>query len=218
MCATIKWAPAMKAEDLYETLGVSPDATPDQIKKAYRKRALECHPDRGGGDEAAFKALEAAYGVLSDSEKRACYDRGDSPDDIERFAAEVQEALLHTFRSVLKSNYSGDLIDGAVRINNEVIFQSNMIVAANEQSKRHWMKRLKRIVKKTDGANIAKLVIEAELHSIEAEIVKANRGIAIANSVLQLLADYQDVGEASHAADGAAFGFISLSSSLSRMT
>ena len=64
--------------DHYGTLGVSPEATQDEIKRAYRKLAREHHPDANQGDRGAeerFKEIVAAYEVLSDPEKRARYDR-----------------------------------------------------------------------------------------------------------------------------------------------
>lgn len=64
--------------EYYSILSVTREATSDEIKKAYRKKAMEVHPDRHGGDkekEAEFKKLNEAYGVLSDPHKKAHYDR-----------------------------------------------------------------------------------------------------------------------------------------------
>lgn len=60
--------------DYYKTLGVSKDASADEIKKAFRKLARTHHPD-AGGDEAKFKEINEAYEVLSDPEKRKMYDQ-----------------------------------------------------------------------------------------------------------------------------------------------
>jgi molecular chaperone DnaJ len=64
--------------DYYEILGVTKSASADEIKKAYRKTAMQFHPDRNPGDKAAedkFKEAAEAYEILSDADKRAKYDR-----------------------------------------------------------------------------------------------------------------------------------------------
>jgi molecular chaperone DnaJ len=68
----------MAKRDYYEVLGVARNAGADDLKKAYRKKALEYHPDKNPGDKAAeekFKEAAEAYDVLSDDDKRARYDR-----------------------------------------------------------------------------------------------------------------------------------------------
>jgi curved DNA-binding protein len=64
-------------KDYYKTLGVDKNATPENIKKAYRQMALKYHPDRNKGDKEAeerFKEINEAYAVLSDQEKKRQYD------------------------------------------------------------------------------------------------------------------------------------------------
>src|ERR1700748_1892680 len=68
----------MAKQDFYELLGVGRDASSDDIKKAFRKLAMQCHPDRHPGDKTAeqrFKDINEAYDVLKDEQKRAAYDR-----------------------------------------------------------------------------------------------------------------------------------------------
>ncbi len=65
----------MSKRDYYEVLGVSKDASDDELKKAFRKAAVKYHPDKEGGDEAKFKEVNEAYEVLKDKQKRQRYDQ-----------------------------------------------------------------------------------------------------------------------------------------------
>ena len=68
----------MAKRDYYETLGVSRGASDAELKSAFRKAAMQCHPDRNPGDKASelrFKEVNEAYQTLSDAQKRAAYDR-----------------------------------------------------------------------------------------------------------------------------------------------
>lgn len=68
----------MAKQDFYETLGVSRTADADELKRAYRKLAMQYHPDRNPGDKSAeqkFKDISEAYDILKDEQKRAAYDR-----------------------------------------------------------------------------------------------------------------------------------------------
>src|ERR1700754_2301407 len=66
------------ANDYYQTLGVAKGASEDEMKKAYRKLAMQYHPDRNPNDKGAeqkFKEISEAYDILKDDQKRAAYDR-----------------------------------------------------------------------------------------------------------------------------------------------
>jgi molecular chaperone DnaJ len=63
------------SKDYYKTLGIEKNASKEEIKKAFHKKAHQYHPDKSGGDEAKFKEVNEAYQTLSDDQKRAGYDQ-----------------------------------------------------------------------------------------------------------------------------------------------
>src|SRR6266542_6831378 len=68
----------MAKQDFYDILGVAKSADAEELKRAYRKLAMQWHPDRNPGDKSAeqrFKDISEAYDVLKDDQKRAAYDR-----------------------------------------------------------------------------------------------------------------------------------------------
>ncbi len=65
----------MAKRDYYEVLGVAKGASDDEIKKAFRRKAVEHHPDKTGGDDSAFKEINEAYEILKDQQKRQRYDQ-----------------------------------------------------------------------------------------------------------------------------------------------
>jgi len=106
------------ARDYYEVLGVSRGANEDDIKKAFRRVAMESHPDRNPGDaaaEARFKEASEAFAVLSDSEKRRRYDRmGHSAFQNAGGGPGYERVDFSSFGEVLEGLF-GDLFSGRRR-------------------------------------------------------------------------------------------------------
>ncbi len=106
----------MSKRDYYEVLGVSRDASPEEIKKAYRKLALKFHPDKNPGDKEAeqkFKECAEAYEVLRDTDKRARYNKfgheGMRSTDFHGFR-DVED-IFSAFGDIFGGGFGGSIFD-----------------------------------------------------------------------------------------------------------
>ncbi|CAI2183545.1 12993_t:CDS:2 [Funneliformis geosporum] len=99
----------MTRKDYYQILGISKNATEEQIKKAYRKLALKYHPDKNPNGEEKFKEISEAYSVLSDSDRRKNYDAGgDASDEFQKnkYGEQKYEKQQESFfRSFLREQH-----------------------------------------------------------------------------------------------------------------
>lgn len=108
---------------IYATLGVQPDATLDEIKRAYRRAAMKWHPDRNPGREAeayaAFQEIREAYAILSDAEQRRVYDEVFAQEmqrwQAERDAQEAQEREAQRERERLAQEHYEKMVAIAMR-------------------------------------------------------------------------------------------------------
>jgi molecular chaperone DnaJ len=106
--------------DYYEVLGVSKNASADELKKAYRKLALQYHPDKNPDDKAAedkFKEVSEAYDVLRDPEKKAAYDQFGGQDPAQAFggagfARNYRGRSTESFQDLFNEIF-GDMFSGA---------------------------------------------------------------------------------------------------------
>ena len=107
--------------EYYEILEISRSADAAEIKKAYRKMALQFHPDRNQGDKEAeekFKAINEAYQVLSDEQKRSTYDRygksGLDSQGFSHFSDMRYEDIMGDLGSIFESVFGGGFSSGGL--------------------------------------------------------------------------------------------------------
>lgn len=111
---------ATNSKDFYEVLGVAREASPEQIKSAYRKAALQYHPDRNlekkPEAEESFRAASEAYAVLSDPQKRSVYDRyGAAGLGSRGFDSGFNASIFEEFQDILGDLFGFDEVLGGAR-------------------------------------------------------------------------------------------------------
>jgi curved DNA-binding protein CbpA len=159
------------SNELYETLGVAPDATDDEIKKAYRARARETHPDTGG-DVEEFKLVSLAGTVLTDSDKRQRYDETGST-DADSAITPAQKIIADL---VVQSFLQKSMPDDPIRWMQEQIdcgrTKLKSMIAESEHKHRQFNERLDKFTKSNAASKnkpAVSLVVEMLTTAIDSE-------------------------------------------------
>lgn len=180
----------MSRPDHYATLGVAPDASVDDIKRAYRRAARHAHPDRGGNHER-MQALNEAKDVLTDPARRARYDAGeDGQASTEEEAARA--LILQLFAEAVDIN-KDDPVEGV----REALQTGRTGAAVKATMLRRSINRLEsqrnRVRAKTER-NVYLDVIEARIASARADIAGMESTERTASLALEILAAEYECG------------------------
>lgn len=186
------------SDSLYRTLKVRRNASPDAIAKAYRRRAKETHPDRGG-DRADFEAVDLAFRVLSDASARAEYDRTGEvkppqPDDSWGQAAQLLAGCLaNVIQAATRQGASVASLDLV-----EVMRDSLEERLKNFRQQRSEGQKLRKAMAEaaerfeTDGEdNFLRLATLRSLDAIDAEMKAIDRQEKQTNDALEMLKKYR---------------------------
>jgi len=185
----------------YSNLGVDQNASDEDIKKAYKRKASKHHPDRGG-DSETFQEIGRSYMVLSDPQRRESYDASGGQDDrktgVDTVLAEAYAALGQQFNSVLEASLqSVETIDLVATIlanvqKNRQAFRQQ--IAQQNQIKERMQEAQRRLSNNSENEEFVPVfenVISANLHRIDLAIKQMEHNIEVNLAMVEILNDYQ---------------------------
>lgn len=178
--------------DHYQTLDVPRDADPDTVKRAYRKKAKDLHPDRAGGDAQAMATLNHAFDVLGDPAKREQYDRTgqDGASATASPEAQAQQRLMVMFDSYLSDGqeFEGDLV-AQFRV---VVDKHSAAIREGIMLARLKLRKLERSRNRLAGPSLFATLVADKMQHQQQLIALADSELVIDVLVTKLLAEYRD--------------------------
>jgi curved DNA-binding protein CbpA len=175
----------------YQELGLAPDCSQEDIKRQYRILAHQHHPDRGG-DAERFKRISLAYEVLSDTARRAEYDRTGQFDQKHSIRSAAIERLGNMINHYVPE-LNADAEDLIIKMRMD-IYQALNQLAGNMAHVQRQLKNAKKTHKKlwvkSKGENFLKTFVENLIERREKELVDLARHQATMELMLEMLEDY----------------------------
>lgn len=172
----------------YETLNIRPDATPDEIKSAYRAKANETHPDKGGKADD-FAPVAAAYKTLIDPELRLLYDTTGS-DKRTPIEVEVQNILMAMFNDALAQEGDFEML---AYIKKKVDDGGKLIPVEVKKLKDRQKKLTKKRGKITSkGVNLFHQLIDTELRNIDGQLAGLDHQAVVHKAVVKAIREYDE--------------------------
>lgn len=182
-------------ENLYSILGVDRSASGEEIKKAYRKKAQENHPDKGGDKEEFFK-IKNAYGILSNPGTRARYNRTGNPKgDIPQLRAKAMQEVAQMILTLIENADPDrtDYIKLAIvnfEMNRENVKKTIAKHEENLKKKKKIRKRF-RMKKKDPHKDFIGNALDKDIEGIEFSIEHGKELIELANECIKVAGEYE---------------------------
>lgn len=183
----------------YDTLGVKPEASQDEIKKAFRNKAKGCHPDHHPGDEqkeGEFKELSIAYCTLSDADSRRQYDESGEARQVDTVLADAYGLIVEVFRKLREAEADEVFfIDPFTRMRS--FFESDKREAQGDIEKlnrenRRIDKLISKIVhKKGNRQSFLHFALGQEKDENEAKVKQIERAIAVLSKASAVLDEFR---------------------------
>lgn len=178
---------------LYATLGVAQDASQEDIKDAFRRRAQATHPDKGGAP-GEFERVREAYEVLSDPTRCRNYDETGQTTAVPSIEEEAEGVLAHIFTQYLDSGEGEDpLVSMRSVLGNSKQQQASVLKTADKTLTR--ISKLKgTLTRKTEGPNTLVAVLEAKLAGLTQAKAATERSLLVIAAMYKILSQWECKG------------------------
>lgn len=177
----------------YETLGVPRDASPDQVKRAYRARAHKAHPDRPGGTDEAFHQVQVAHDILIDPSRRKAYDEhghtGPAPDQRQMVTMAIATMVVSLVESGVDLEHT-DLKAQMVAGVRQTIEQMHAARRAGEEKIARQEKAMARFRRKGGGDNVLAQLLEGRIRELRGGLAIAEQQLELARELIAVLEEY----------------------------
>lgn len=178
------------AKDLYEILGIDEGASPEEVRRAYKRLAQQHHPDREKGDPEEFEQVRSAFAVLGDAQRRARYDAGGATAEPPNIEAMATQMLAQLFSQVVDNE---EVVDVMATVRQHIEqeysnFQENQAVI--QRKLKLLDKRQKRMTAKTEN-NLFDGVVSDKKRAHENALSNLSHNIEINRQVNKMLDDYE---------------------------
>lgn len=183
---------------LYADLGLSPDATPEEIKRAHRRGMRQHHPDKPGGDRAKFERVQKAFDVLSIPDRRARYDAtGDEGGGPDNAAAHVMELIVQALDASMTAIADGvpvGTIDLLTMMRGHLAGLKRQLTDQMRQAKglqKRMVEVRKRMSRKGKDLNIIAKVMDDRIAQMKIGDADAARKVELIDKAVETLKDYE---------------------------
>lgn len=183
----------LQGVDLYATLDISHEASENEIRRAYRRKSMQLHPDHGGSD-AEFATLSLAYKILMDPQERAYYDRTGQIREETRIDKDAMQLLRTLFMQAV--NQLGDRIFFADMIANikKVLDQNSRKGNDEILKERKEIKHLEKVkskLKRKSGPPFLEDVLDDAIRGHHAQIATCEEAIEISKKATEMICEYE---------------------------
>lgn len=175
----------------YETLGISPQATPEEVKQAFRRCARDAHPDRDGGSVERMQAVNRANEVLGDPERRAEYDRTGIDAEAMPLEQEARNMLMQLFQAAL-DGATQDIV-GDVRAMLKEHARRLSLAKTEKCTRRERLIKYRDKVRVKSGENLYQGLVDSQVAMIEADLALMDRGLAVNLAAGVMVENYESV-------------------------